>query len=139
MSGTRARFFLSSGGYGDRLALAPLIIALLGIIPAVYAAASMAQKPEAADRYADCSAYFFMAANANAMDEFNNYYTAGEYAFNQTIRLVGKAGALERFNAASTKINELIERRWVDFAKADDRYGVICADILRDASDPFPR
>lgn len=88
------------------------------------------------DRYVDCSAYFFMAANAKAIEEFNVYYTAGEYAFNQAVRTMGEPDALERFNAVSLEINELIERRWVAFKKADDRYGVVCADILRDASDP---
>ena len=103
---------------------------------ALYAGVLFAWEPAVPDHYVDCSAYFFMAANAKAMGEFDNYYTAGEYAFNQAVRMMGEPEALERFNVASLEINELIGRRWGAFKKADDRYGVVCADILRDSSDP---
>jgi hypothetical protein len=111
-----------------------IVLPMIGL--AVYAPAAPTREIETADRYVDCSAYFFMAANAKAMGEFDGYFSAGEYAFNQAVRLIGEPGALEDFNAASTEINDLIGRRWVDFEKADDRYGVVCADILRDAADP---
>ena len=89
--------------------------------------------PELAVR---CSAYFFMAANAKSMDEFNDYYAGGEYAYNDAVKLIGETAALEKFNAATSEINELIDRKWIDFDKADERYGVICADVLREANNP---
>lgn len=93
---------------------------------------------ETVERYAACSAYFFMAANAKGMDEFDPYYRSGEFAYNRVVELVGSGQALENFNRASTAINELIEREWQQFERADNRYGVICADIYRaaTASDP---
>jgi hypothetical protein len=103
---------------------------------AICALASAAPGADEADKYLECSAYFFMAANAKAMAEFNDYYTAGEYAYNRAVRAVGESHALERFNAASSGINELIGRNWIEFKKADDQYGVVCADILRDATTP---
>lgn len=102
----------------------------------VIAATANAQEVDVAEHFTGCSAYFFMAANAKPMGDFNNYYSAGEYALNHAVGLVGEQNALDRFNAASAEINELIERRWIDFEKADEQYAVICADILRDATDP---
>jgi hypothetical protein len=107
-----------------------------GVCFAICTAAAAAPEANEADKYVDCSAYFFMAANAKAMGEFDRYYSAGEYAYNQATRLVGKSRALERFNAASSGINELIGRNWTEFGKADDQYGVVCADIMRDATTP---
>lgn len=91
---------------------------------------------QTAEQHIDCSAYFFMAANAKGMAEFNTYYAAGEYGYNTGVREVGEAAALARFNLATNDINELIERKWLDFGKADEKYGVICADILREANKP---
>ena len=103
---------------------------------AICAAAAAAPEAIESDQYLECSAYFFMAANAKAMAQFNDYYTAGEYAYNRAVRSFGESNALERFNAASSGINELIGRNWTEFKKADDQYGVVCADILRDATTP---
>lgn len=116
---------------------------LLAVFAAILAhcanpATATAQEAESARLYADCSAYFFMAANAKPMTTFDGYYRAGEFAYNKAVQLVGEPMALERFNGASMSINELIERNWSAFKKADDRYGVICADIFRDATNPDP-
>jgi len=89
-------------------------------------------------RYADCSAYFFMAANAKGMREFDQYYRSGEFAYNRAVRAVGKREALADFNAASKTINDLIDRQWNRFNLADDRYAVRCADIFREANTPAP-
>lgn len=86
--------------------------------------------------FADCSAYFFMAANAKSMGEFSDYYESGEYAYNRAVQLLGERQALDRFNAASSEINELIERNWSAFSKADDRFEVVCGDVFREARNP---
>ena len=44
--------------------------------------------------------------------------------------------ALEQFNRASQSLNELIERNWNYFERADERYGVLCADLYREATRP---
>ena len=77
-----------------------------------------------------------MAANVKGMAEFNTYYAAGEYGYNTAVREVGEAVALERFNLTTNSISELIGRNWLEFGKADDKYGVVCADILREANKP---
>ena len=91
---------------------------------------------ESAERHVDCSAYFFMAANVKSMAEFSTYYAGGEYGYNIGVRAVGETKALERFNLTSNSIAKLIGRNWLQFDKADEKYGVICADILRAANNP---
>lgn len=99
----------------------------------IVAAATPAQTPPAD---AECAAYFFMAANANGMGEFDDYYRSGEFAYNRAVRVAGASAALEQFNRASQSINELIERNWNYFERADERYGVLCADLYREANLP---
>ncbi|HCU89605.1 MAG TPA: hypothetical protein DGR97_06670 [Gammaproteobacteria bacterium] len=91
---------------------------------------------ETAERHIDCSAYFFMAANVKSMAEFSAYYAGGEYGYNIGVRAVGETRALERFNRTSNSIGKLIGRNWLQFGKADEKYGVICADIFRAANRP---
>ena len=95
-----------------------------------------ADESTGADSATQCSAYFFMAANAKSINEFDRYYSAGEFVYNGAVELVGEQSALAKFNDASGEINELIDRNWLNFGKADDRYGVVCADLLRDATNP---
>ena len=121
---------------GCKFEVLKLIKATLGLCLTMCASASLADEKALAEHNVDCSAYFFMAANVKGMSEFNFYYTAGEFGYNTAVRSVGEAIALERFNVATAGINELIERNWLEFGKADDKYGVICADILRDANKP---
>ncbi len=85
---------------------------------------------------AECAAYFFMAANAKDMGEFDDYYRAGEFAYNRVVHVAGAAAAIEQFNHASQSINELIERNWNYFERADERYSVLCADLYRAANRP---
>jgi hypothetical protein len=99
---------------------------------------ALADEPPNADSAARCSAYFFMAANVNSIQEFDSYYSAGEYAYNDAVKIVGEQTALTKFNDASGEINELIDRDWLKFDKAETRYGVICADLLRDANSFVP-
>ncbi|MFT4580344.1 MAG: hypothetical protein ACI915_003823 [Gammaproteobacteria bacterium] len=110
------------------LSLTPILFAL-----GVCCYADELKTPELAAR---CSAYFFMAANTKSMGQFNDYYSGGEYAYNGAVNLVGADAALSQFNEASSEIIELIDRKWTNFGKADERYGVICADILREANNP---
>ena len=116
--------------------LRPLLSITVGLSLAIFASNTSATDNRSAEMYVDCSAYFFMAANVKAMSEFNEYYSAGEFAYNTAVRLNGEDAALERFNTSTGSINKLIERNWLEFGKADTKYGVVCADILRDANRP---
>jgi len=108
----------------------------LGLCLTFIGANCSASDDAVAEQYVDCSAYFFMAANVRGMAEFNTYYAAGEFGYNTGVRAVGEAAALKRFNLATANINELIGRNWLEFGKADDKYGVVCADIWREANVP---
>lgn len=108
-------------------------LAIAGLL--AVAAAGYARTPPGD---AECAAYFFMAANAKSMGEFDDYYRAGEFAYNRAVELTDATGALEQFNRASQSINELIERNWNYFERADERYGVLCADRYREANRPRP-
>jgi len=121
-----------TGGFTSRLFLYLQAAALSATIPSVSAATYDGDAHGAAD----CSAYFFMAANVKGMAEFNNYYRSGEYAYNLAVRVLGQTDALARFNSTSNEINDLIERNWGAFGRAEERYGVICADLYRDANNP---
>jgi hypothetical protein len=111
------------------------MIALV-LMQLVFGVSCYADEVQSSDLAARCSAYFFMAANTKPMDEFNDYYSGGEFAYNGAVKLVGEGAALEQFNEASSEVIELIDRKWNDFNKADERYEVICADLLREANDP---
>lgn len=108
----------------------------VGFFLAILFSSASATENDTAEMYVDCSAYFFMAANVKAMGEFNDYYMAGEFAYNTAVRMYGEAAALERFNTSTSNIQKLIERNWLEFGKADTKYGVVCAHILRDANKP---
>ncbi|MGR9090913.1 MAG: hypothetical protein ACU85U_10075 [Gammaproteobacteria bacterium] len=107
-----------------------------GLVATCLLAAAVAVHAQAPPRYSDCAAYFFMAANAKGMGEFDRYYRSGEFAYNHAVQLAGERAALEQFNHASLLINELIERNWNLFERADERYGVVCADLYREATGP---
>jgi len=110
-------------------------LAARGLVSAGLLAAALAVHAEPPS-YTECAAYFFMAANAKGMDEFDDYYRSGEFAYNHAVRLAGAPEALAQFNRASQSINELIERNWNYFERADERYGVLCADLYREANRP---
>ena len=79
---------------------------------------------------ASCAAYYFAAARARGMSEYETLYDAGEYAFNSAVTAVEEASALEHFNNASTHINHVMQKRWVDFYKVDDQYAEKCKKLL---------
>lgn len=81
---------------------------------------------------ASCSAYFFSAANAKGVAEYETLYGSGEYTFNLAVSAVGNEIALERFNVSSENVNRLMQKRWSDFYKVDDHYAEQCA-ALKDA------
>lgn len=109
---------------------------LRGVISAGLLAVAAAGYARTPPGDAECAAYFFMAANAKGMGEFDDYYRSGEFAYNRAVQITGAAEALERFNRASQSINELIDRNWNYFERADERYGVLCADLYREATRP---
>ncbi len=119
-----------------RTAAARLLLTGRIVIITVLLAAAAIVYAQTPPPYTDCAAYFFMAANAKGIGEFDRYYRSGEFAYNRAVKDAGAAQALEQFNFASEALNELIERNWNLFDRADKRYGVICADLYREANRP---
>ncbi|MEM7467284.1 MAG: hypothetical protein AAF387_10405 [Pseudomonadota bacterium] len=83
-----------------------------------------------AQHAASCAAYFFSAANAKGVAEYERYYGAGEYSFNLAVSLIGESVSLSDFNVASKNINQLMERRWSEFHKVDSEYSDRCHKLL---------
>lgn len=81
---------------------------------------------------ASCSAYFFSAANAKGVADYETLYGSGEYTFNLAVSAVGNEAALEKFNVSSENVNRLMQKRWSDFYKVDEYYAEQCA-ALKDA------
>ena len=80
-------------------------------------------------RAARCAAYFFMAANAKGVADFERNYSAGELAYNESVRRIGNDLTLQEFNDASKEMNGIMNRRWVDFTLVEGKYAATCSDI----------
>lgn len=119
-----------------RTAAGRLLVSGRNVVATLLLAAAATLNAQTPPPYTDCAAYFFMAANVKGIGEFDRYYRSGEFAYNHAVKVGGEAKALEQFNLASQALSELIERNWNLFDRADKRYGVICADLYREANRP---
>ena len=95
-----------------------------------FATETSADKDVLSRHAASCAAYFFSAARAKEMTEYEMLYGAGEYAFNLAVASSNEAEALEHFNKASTHINHVMQKRWSDFYKVDEQYALKCEKVL---------
>ncbi|MGR8948737.1 MAG: hypothetical protein ACU84Q_11860 [Gammaproteobacteria bacterium] len=83
-----------------------------------------------AEHAASCSAYFYSAAHANGVSQYETFYGAGEYSFNLAVSTTNEAQALESFNRASKRINQLMQKRWSEFHKVEEQFGKKCAKLV---------
>lgn len=81
---------------------------------------------ELGEHAASCSAYFFSAANAKGVADYEVNYGSGEYTFNIAVSAIGNQAALGHFNSSSERINQLMQKRWSDFYKVDEQYTEQC-------------
>ena len=111
-------------------------VSTIAIIFALSVSATEPSQQERAliEHAASCAAYFFSAARAKEMTEYESLYGAGEYAFNLAVAAGTEADALQYFNRASTHINQVMQKRWADFYKVDEHYAPKC-EKLRHASE----
>lgn len=88
------------------------------------------ENQEIANHAARCAAYFFSAANAKGVAEYEKFYQAGEYAFNISVAALDNEAALQAFGSASKEINTLMQRRWSDFYKVEREFEPKCKKLL---------
>ena len=106
------------------------VIPMSFVIPVASATQSTSETQELTKHASSCAAYFFSAARAKEMTEYETLYDAGEYAFNLAVAAVDEATALQHFNLASTHINQVMQKRWTDFYKVEEQYATKCEKLL---------
>ena len=90
---------------------------------------------EIARRYSTCAAYYFNGTQAVPMSEYERYYSAGEVAFNEASRLIGREQADRLAGDASVEMKTMIDGDWQQFEKLEQTYSVTCADLIRAVAD----
>ena len=80
---------------------------------------------------ASCAAYFYSAAYANGVSQYESFYGAGEYSFNLAVTAADEGQALASFNQASKEINQLMGKSWADFHKVEEYFGPKCDKLMR--------
>lgn len=69
------------------------------------------------------------------MSEYERYYSAGEVAFNEASRLIGREQADRLAGDASVEMKTMIDGDWQQFEKIEQTYSVTCADLIRAVAD----
>lgn len=106
------------------------VIPMFFVITVASATPSTNETQELTKHASSCAAYFFSAARAKEMTEYETLYNAGEYAFNLAVTAVDEVTALQQFNLASTHINQVMQKRWTDFYKVEEQYETKCEKLL---------
>ena len=95
------------------------------------AKAEEAQNPQAkAADFASCAAYYFNAVNVKPMKEYETVYGAGERAFNEGIKLVGRKQLDDLMARSSGEMSKLMGADWKNFRIVDQRYGADCEALM---------
>ena len=106
-------------------------LAALLIANIVAAADNSDEDHEIARRYSTCAAFYFNGTQAVPMSEYEKYYSAGETAFNEASRLVGRQQADRLAGDASLEMKSAIDGDWLRFDELEQTYAVTCADLVR--------
>ena len=100
-------------------ALAALLLASLA--GAARAGQGAAASPDAA-AYATCAAFYFNAVNVKSMQEYEAVYGAGERAFNEGLKLVGRKALDDLVARAAGDMTKLMNSDWKNFHSVEERY-----------------
>ena len=107
------------------------LVALCLLLIATHA---LAEGPRsAADKAADfatCAAFYFNAVNVKPMKEYEEVYGAGERAFNEGIKLVGRKPLDELMAHSAADMTKLMNSDWKNFHTVEERYGADCAALM---------
>ena len=83
--------------------------------------------------YATCAAYYFLAARGHGMQDYERFYTSGEFSFNEAARRHGKAAADTKMGQVSTGMMRDIHQDWRSIEILDKKYGAPCATLLHES------
>ncbi|MBK6658721.1 MAG: hypothetical protein IPG43_11470 [Proteobacteria bacterium] len=99
-----------------------------------FAMGAPAEAPSAAQdqaaRFATCAAFYFNAVNVKPMKEYEEVYGAGERAFNEGIKLVGRKALDDLMARSAGDMTKLMNSDWKNFHTVERRYGPDCATLM---------
>ena len=100
----------------------------------MFAAAARAEAPPSAQdkaaQFATCAAFYFNAVNVKPMKEYEEIYGAGERAFNEGIKLVGRKPLDELMAQAAGAMTKLMNSDWKNFHTVEEQHGAACAALM---------
>ena len=102
---------------------------LLAFSVAVQAQAPQTTQAKAAD-FATCAALYFNAVNVKPLTEYETVYGAGERAFNEGIKLVGREALNDLMARSSGEMTKLMNSNWKNFPTVEQRYGADCDALM---------
>ncbi len=95
------------------------------------ARAETPQDPQAkAAEFATCAAYYFNAVNVKPMKEYETVYSAGERAFNEGIKLVGRKQLDDLVARSSGEMAKIMGSDWNNFPAVEKRYAADCVTLM---------
>lgn len=103
------------------------------MIAAVLLVGTASAEDQSRPGFATCAAYYFLAARAHGMQDYDRLYSAGEFSLNEAARRHGHPAAEKRMGEASGHMMRAIEQDWRNIKVLDDAYGASCETLLRDA------
>lgn len=104
-------------------------LVLLVVAIAVQAEAPQTTPAKAAD-FATCAAFYFNAVNVKPLTEYETVYGAGERAFNEGIKLVGREALNDLMARSSGEMTKLMNSNWKNFPTVEQRYGADCDALM---------
>jgi hypothetical protein len=103
-----------------------VLLACAGVVNAQSASDPQARAAE----FATCAAYYFNAVNVKPMQEYEAVYGAGERAFNEGIKLVGRKQLDDLMAHTSGEMMKIMGSDWNNFPAVEQRYGSNCAALM---------
>ena len=111
----------------------------LGAIAALWLVAAASQPAgdsgAQARELAQCAAYFYNAAKAKPMAEYDALFSAGEQSFNRAARVLGRDTVERVMGDAAAEITATIGNDWLNFARVEARFDRSCNKLLETNSE----
>jgi len=80
--------------------------------------------------FATCAAYYFNAVNVTPVKDYETVYGAGERAFNEGLKLVGRTQLDELMARSSGEMMKLMGSNWNNFPTVEQRYNADCDALM---------
>lgn len=106
----------------------------LGTLAMLWLAVTTAQPAGDSDAeardLAQCAAYYYNAAKAKPMAEYEDLFSAGEQSFNRAAHVLGIETAGRVMGDAAAEMTATIGNDWQNFARIDARFDRHCNELL---------